>query len=112
LPKVLPYPVAMRYALTGDPLSAIEAERYGLVSLLVDDGQSLSAAVDLGRRIAENGPLAVRATKAIVAGTVTWTDVPAFDKQRALVAPVFASADAKEGARAFAEKRPPQWRGE
>ncbi|RYE44050.1 MAG: crotonase/enoyl-CoA hydratase family protein [Hyphomicrobiales bacterium] len=111
LPKAIPYPVAMRVALTGDPLTAEEAATHGLISDLVEDGQALASAVRLARQIASNGPLAVRATKALVAGAVGWTDSQAFENQRALVAPVFASNDAKEGAQAFAEKRPPVWQG-
>lgn len=111
LPKALPYPVAMRVALTGDPLGAEEAERHGLVSVLVEEGQALTAALDLAHAIAANGPLALRMTKQIMSEAVNWTDAEAFDRQRELVAPVFASDDAKEGARAFTEKRPPVWSG-
>jgi enoyl-CoA hydratase len=53
----------------------------------------------------------VRATKQILAEAASWTELEAFEAQRAIAAPVFASDDAKEGARAFAEKRAPQWTG-
>jgi enoyl-CoA hydratase len=112
LPKALPYPVAMRLALTGDPIDAEEADRFGLVSLLADHGEALAAARGVAAVIAANGPLAVRATKRIIADTAAWTDASAFEAQRAIAAPVFSSSDAQEGALAFVEKRAPRWRGE
>ncbi|QSE90806.1 crotonase/enoyl-CoA hydratase family protein [Rhodococcus pseudokoreensis] len=112
LPKALPYPVAMRIALTGEPISAEEAERFGLVSILCEEGEALSAAKDLAATIAANGPLAVRATKQIVSEAAGWTDADAFESQRAIARPAMKSADAREGALAFAEKRSPVWRGE
>ncbi|MFE9327551.1 crotonase/enoyl-CoA hydratase family protein [Nocardia sp. NPDC052278] len=111
LPKALPYPVAMRLALTGDPLDAVEAERFGLVSVLTDEGAALKTARELAATIAANGPLAVRATKRIVSEAAAWTDLAAFETQRAIAGPVMKSADAREGAVAFAEKRAPVWRG-
>ncbi|GAA1720928.1 crotonase/enoyl-CoA hydratase family protein [Fodinicola feengrottensis] len=112
LPKVLPYQLAMEYALTGDPFTAETAHRYGLVNRLVEPGQALAEAKKLAARIGQNGPLAVRATKQIVAGVVKWTDQEAFAEQGKIVGPVFGSADAREGAVAFAEKRKPVWKGE
>ncbi len=112
LPKALPYPLAMRIALTGESFTAPFAAEHGLVAALAESGQALSEAQDLAARIASNGPLAVRATKRVVADAVQWTDAEAFAQQRDVVAPVLASADAQEGARAFAEKRAPVWRGE
>lgn len=112
LPKVLPYPVAMRIALTGDPITAEEAARFGLVSMLTDHGAALSAARDLAATIVANSPLAVQATKRIVSEAASWTDLEAYAAQRAIADPVINSADAQEGALAFAEKRAPVWRGE
>ncbi|WP_433873306.1 crotonase/enoyl-CoA hydratase family protein [Saccharopolyspora sp. CA-218241] len=112
LPKTLPYQLAMELALTGDPLSAEAAHEHGLVNSLTEPGEALQGARALAARIAVNGPLAVRATKQIVAGAVSWTDAEAFRWQQEIMAPVMASADAQEGARAFAEKRAPVWRGE
>jgi enoyl-CoA hydratase len=111
LPKVLPYQLAMEYALTGDPFSATDAHRYGLVNRLVEPGEALAEAKKLAARIARNGPLAVRATKQIVAGVVEWTAAEAFAEQATIVGPIFTSADAREGAVAFAEKRKPVWTG-
>jgi enoyl-CoA hydratase len=112
LPKALPYYRAMEMALTGDPMPAEEAHRFGLVSTLTEPGGALAGARELAARIAANGPLAVRATKRLVAGAVLWTDRDAFEEQIRLTESVFSSADAQEGARAFAEKRAPVWRGE
>ncbi|MQA12009.1 MAG: crotonase/enoyl-CoA hydratase family protein [Pseudonocardiaceae bacterium] len=112
LPKTLPYQLAMEVALTGDPLSAEVAHRHGLINTLTAPGEALDGARQLAARIARNGPLAVRATKQIVAGSIRWTDAEAFAAQGEVVGPVMTSADAQEGARAFAEKREPVWRGE
>ena len=111
LAKALPYQRAMEMALTGDPLPAEEAHRFGLVNVLTEPGGALTGARELAARIAANGPLAVRASKQLIAGSVGWTDRTALDAQRELADVVFGSADALEGARAFAEKRAPVWRG-
>ena len=111
LPKTLPYQRAMELALTGDPMGAEEAHRFGLVNALTAPGEALAGARDLAARIAVNGPLAVRATKQLVAGAVRWTDRELLDQQVTVTRPVFDSADAREGAVAFAEKRAPIWRG-
>ena len=79
--------------------------------MLAEPGGALDAALELAERIAANGPLAVQASKQLIAGSVDWTDRAALDAQQELADRVFASADAMEGARAFAEKRAPVWRG-
>ncbi|WP_299954317.1 crotonase/enoyl-CoA hydratase family protein [uncultured Modestobacter sp.] len=112
LAKALPYQRAMEMALTGDPLTAEEAHRFGLVNTLTEPGGALAGARELAARIAVNGPLGVRASKQLIAGSVGWTDRAALAAQQELADRVFGSADAQEGARAFAEKRPPVWRGE
>jgi enoyl-CoA hydratase len=112
LPQRIPPGIAMEYALTGDPFGAEEAARWGLVNRLTEPGQSLAGARELAARIAANGPLAVRATKEIIARGREWPAAEWWTRQQALLDPVFASADAEEGARAFAEKRSPVWRGE
>jgi enoyl-CoA hydratase len=112
LPKALPYQLAMEIALTGDPISAELAHQHGLVNRLTAPGEAIDAARELAARIARNGPLAVRASKQIVSGAVRWTDAEAFTAQTDVAAPVMISADALEGARAFAEKRDPVWKGE
>ncbi|MBX4168670.1 crotonase/enoyl-CoA hydratase family protein [Rhodococcus pyridinivorans] len=112
LPKILPYPLAMELAITGDPLTAEVAHQHGLVNRVTEPGESLTVAKELAARVAANGPLAVKATKQVVAMAANYTDPDAFVAQRKFIDPVFASADAKEGARAFAEKRAPVWKGE
>jgi enoyl-CoA hydratase len=103
---------AMRLALTGELIGAEEGFAIGLVDELVEDGEAVSAALGIAAAIAANGPLAVAASKQILRGQEEWTDDEFWQRQRAIIDPVFESADAAEGARAFAEKRPPQWRGE
>ncbi|WP_406215599.1 crotonase/enoyl-CoA hydratase family protein [Streptomyces decoyicus] len=111
LPQRLPYHVAMETLLTGAPLTAAAADRFGLVNRVVADGESLSAALELAQRIARNAPLALAALKQIQQDC-GGTDGPvAFAKQDAIVGTLPATKDAEEGARAFAEKRPPVWRG-
>ncbi|MGP4085540.1 crotonase/enoyl-CoA hydratase family protein [Streptomyces sp. KR55] len=112
LPRALPYQIAMEAALTGDPVSAETAHRHGLVNRLAEPGHALEEARALAARIAVNGPLAVAATKRIVSEAAGWSDAEAFARQQGIVDVAFASADAKEGALAFAEKRDPVWRGE
>lgn len=111
LPKILPYPIAMEMAITGDPLTAEVAHHHGLVNRLAEPGQALTVARELAARVAANGPLAVRATKQVLSMAANYTDPEAFVAQREFIEPVLASSDAQEGARAFAEKRAPLWTG-
>jgi enoyl-CoA hydratase len=111
LPRRIPYQVAMQFALTGDSFTADQALGYGFVNELVDAGGALDGALALAGRITANGPLAVAVTKQIIVEAADWPSEEAFDRQRALLAPVFTSSDAIEGARAFAEKRAPVWTG-
>ncbi len=101
----------MELALTGDPLSALDAQRYGLVNAITAPGGALEGAKALAARITANGPLAVAATKQIVTGAGDWSIEEGFANQDPIMMPVFSSADAKEGATAFAEKRAPVWTG-
>ncbi|HEX4246534.1 MAG TPA: crotonase/enoyl-CoA hydratase family protein [Pseudonocardia sp.] len=112
LPNRIPPQIAMELALTGDFLDAPDAHRYGLVNRLTDTGGALDGALELAARISANGPLAVAVSKQIVVESADWSEAEMWDRQAALIEPVFSSADAKEGARAFAEKRPPAWTGE
>jgi enoyl-CoA hydratase/carnithine racemase len=77
----------------------------------VPDGQALAAARGLAAEIAANAPLALRASKRLMAESADWSEDDWFARQEAVLAPVRTSADAQEGARAFAEKRPPRWTG-
>lgn len=111
LPRRVSYHVAMEMILTGEMLPAQRAYDVGLANRLVDPGQALEGALTLGRIIAQNGPLAVQVAKQVVTQSIDWRQADMFDLQRPRIAPIFASADAKEGATAFAEKRKPVWQG-
>ncbi len=111
LPRVLPRGVAMELALTGDPIEAERAYELGLVNRLAEPGEAVAVALTLAETIAANGPLALAATKRILTEAVDWPDSEFFARQGEIVEPVMRSEDAREGATAFAEKRPPVWRG-
>ena len=111
LPRRVPANVAMEMLLTGDPIDARRAAEVGLVNRVTSEGGALDGALALAATVAENGPLALAATKAVVRGSADWTAAEGWTRQAELVAPVFASEDAREGAAAFAEKRRPVWRG-
>jgi enoyl-CoA hydratase len=101
----------MELSLTGDPIDAETAYRYGLVNRLTDADAALDGALALAETISANGPLALAATKQIVRDATDWTMAEAWGKQGKVMAPVFGSEDAREGAAAFAEKRAPVWKG-
>jgi len=111
LPRRIPAGIAMELALTGDPLPAADAHRLGLVNALTEPGEALDGARRLAARIAVNGPLAVAATKQIITQQQDWDSGDVWARQESLLRPVFLSEDAREGALAFAEKRPPAWKG-
>lgn len=101
----------MELALTGDNLSAERAHALGMVNVLAEPGAALDEAIALAEKIAANGPLAVAATKRIIVDSRGWSPETMFAEQSKLLALVFSSNDAKEGAIASAEKRPPKWTG-
>jgi enoyl-CoA hydratase len=111
LPRTLPRKVAMELALTGELIEAERAHALGLVNRLTEPGQALQTALDLAAQIADNGPLALAATKRILTESLDWPDAEFFTRQAELADPVSASEDAREGATAFAEKRAPVWKG-
>jgi enoyl-CoA hydratase/carnithine racemase len=111
LPQRIPYGLAMEVILTGAPLSAERAAQLGLVNRLAQPGAALEAACALAAQIAANAPLAVGISKQVVRGSHGLTLEEAFEFQRPFVDVVRGSADAKEGARAFAERREPVWSG-
>ena len=110
LPRQIPPRIAMELALTGDFIDAQRAYELGFINRIVE-GPAIDGAMELAARIAENGPLALIASKAIVRDSHEWTEAEMWDKQAAYIGPVFTSSDAREGAAAFAEKRKPNWQG-
>lgn len=111
LPGRLPLHRAMELALTGRIIDAPTADRYGLINRLAPAGTALDVALELATEVTANGPLALAATKQILTESSRWSTDEAFDRQRSLSEPVRNSDDAREGARAFLEKRPARWRG-
>jgi enoyl-CoA hydratase/carnithine racemase len=106
----IPLAVALEMTLTGDPVDAARAHALGLVNAVVPAGDVLPAALGLAERIAANGPLAVAATRELVRLAVA-DPGRAWARVDELRAEVFASDDAREGAQAFVERRPPVWTG-
>ncbi|WP_026926759.1 crotonase/enoyl-CoA hydratase family protein [Granulicoccus phenolivorans] len=111
LPRRIPQALALEMLLTGDPVTAEKAAEIGLINRLTEEGGALEAAVELAQKIAENGPMAVAATRQILREQQDWTLAERWQRQGEIADPVFASADAKEGATAFTEKRKPVWQG-
>ncbi|NLC36695.1 MAG: crotonase/enoyl-CoA hydratase family protein [Alcaligenaceae bacterium] len=111
LPRRIPYHIAMECILTGDMLEAETAHSYGLINRLVAPGEALNTAKELAKAISRNGPLAVAASKKVVMSSPEWAPSEMFARQSEIISPVFDSADAKEGALAFTEKREPNWKG-
>jgi enoyl-CoA hydratase/crotonobetainyl-CoA hydratase len=108
LPTRIPLQIALELGLTGETITAARAHKLGLVNRVVPASRVLPEALALAALINANGPLAVQATKRLMREEVGPDNS---DHVRAVTAPVFASADAREGATAFAEKRPPVWKG-
>jgi len=111
LPRQIPWTVAMEMLITGDPITAQRAYEVGLVGHVVADGGALARARELADRIARNGPLAVTAIKASVWEAECIPEAKAFERELELGMGVMASNDAKEGPRAFVEKREPNFTG-
>lgn len=109
LPRQIPYCRAMEILLTGDRISAQEAYQIGLVNKVVPLPELMPTAMKYAERICENGPLAVRAVKESVIRGLNLQ--PAYAIERLLSLIVFMTEDAKEGPRAFMEKRKPSFQG-
>ena len=111
LPRQVPYTVAADLLLTGRHISAAEALRIGLIGHVVPDGQALAKALEIAGLIAANGPVAVQAILRTIRESEGMAENDAFALESKLGMAVFASDDAKEGPRAFTEKRKPDFQG-
>jgi enoyl-CoA hydratase len=111
LVRQIPYTVAADLLLTGRHISADEALAIGLIGHVVEDGKALTKALEIAELIAANGPLAVQAILRTIRESEGMAENDAFALESKLGMAVFASEDAKEGPRAFAEKRKPDFRG-
>jgi enoyl-CoA hydratase len=110
LPRQIPYTVAADLLLTGRHISAAQALEIGLIGHVVPDGQALAKALEIAEMIAANGPVAVRAILRTIRETEGMPEADAFKVEAQIGMAVFRSEDAKEGPRAFTEKRKPEFR--
>jgi enoyl-CoA hydratase len=109
LPRQIPYTIACELLLTGRHITAAEALSFGLIGRVVPDGTALETALEIADMIAANGPIAVRAILRTIRETEGLAENDAFKIETPIGMAVFASEDAKEGPRAFAEKRKPEF---
>ncbi len=111
LPRQLPWAVAMEVLLTGEPIDAARACALGLVNAVRPRAEVLPEALRIAERIAANAPLAVRAVRRSARECVGLSEADGMDRELAIGMPVFATRDAREGPRAFKEKRTPRFEG-
>jgi acetyl-CoA C-acetyltransferase len=110
-PRAIPARVAMEMILTGDPITAQQALELHLVNRVAADDQVIATAQALAEKIVENAPLAVYESRKVVAAAFDYTDAELSQKSRDGIAALHFTEDAKEGPRAFVEKRKPVWKG-
>lgn len=111
LPRQLAFPAAMEFLLTAEAFPAARALELGLLNEIVEPDELLDRAFEWAGRITANAPLAVQATKESVLRGMSGTLADAYAIEAELSSTIFATNDAKEGPRAFKEKRPPTWTG-
>src|SRR6478736_4585487 len=107
----IPYHLAMELVLTGRMWPATEAAEVHLVNRIAEPGRAIDVALELAAEVAANAPLALAASKQVLVRSADWPLGEKFDRQEEYVDPIRRSADAKEGALAFVEKREPRWTG-
>jgi len=110
LRRQIPYAQAMEILLTGKTFPAAEALRIGLVGRVVPEGQALAEARRVAEQIAQNGPLAVQAILRSVRETEGLPEEEALKRELSIGWPILSTEDAKEGPRAFLEKRKPEFK--
>jgi enoyl-CoA hydratase/carnithine racemase len=111
LGRRIPLAVALELTLTGDYIDAERALALGLVNKLTAPGDVVTEALSFAERIGANGPLAIKAIKKLVEAAAQHHPAEVWAMQDELRPGIFESADAKEGATAFIEKRAPVWQG-
>ncbi|HAC58456.1 crotonase/enoyl-CoA hydratase family protein [Parvibaculum sp.] len=111
LPRQVPYARAMELLLTGDLISAQEAYELGFLNRVVPDGKALEAAMELAEKISANGPIAVQAIRKSARECLGRPEEEAMKIESRNAAPVFKTEDAREGPKAFMEKRKPVYKG-
>jgi enoyl-CoA hydratase len=111
LPRQLPFALAQEFLLCADRIDARRAHEMGLINEIVSEDDLLDAAFRMAARITKNAPLAVQATKRSVIEGLKTDMRAAYKLESAISQEVFATEDAKEGPKAFAEKREPVWQG-
>ena len=111
LPSRVGYSLAMEMAITARPITSEAAADAGMIARLTEPGEAVATAMELAEQIAQNAPLAVAASKALIKATQGVTDDEFYAIQDTYMGKVFTSNDASEGPRAFAEKRKPEWTG-
>lgn len=111
LPRLLPRALAIEALITGDPIGPDTAQAYGLVNKVVKQDEVLSAAQSLAERVARNAPIALRESLALARAASTGDESTLWAANDAAMLRVASSEDAREGPRAFMEKREPKWSG-
>jgi enoyl-CoA hydratase len=111
LPSRLPKAIALELVMTGEPIDAESAARFGMINRLVEPGRALDTAVELAQKIAANAPIAVRASRRVLLDTASPGEATGFELSEEAMGEAMASDDMREGVAAFVEKRPPIWSG-
>ncbi len=111
LPRQIAWTHAAELLLTGEPITGVRAGQIGLVGCVVEDGTALGKARELAMKVAENGPLAAKAIKEAMVASDALPEAQAFEKEFELGMEVMSSEDAREGPRAFLEKRSAEFTG-